>query len=142
MDMFAEITNAILLLRDEYLENEMPEGSTYWDINNGWCIDFAECVIDFLGGETDSLFVVGNDNFQTDEAIEKLWTYGAWDSELLIEHWQNVKPLNGLSWNELNDIVFGYHVWITDGKKHYDAECPEGVANFFELPIFKRCFTH
>ncbi len=140
--MSAEITNAILFLRDEYLENEMPEGTTYWDINNGWCIDFAERVADFLGGETDSLFLVGNDNFQTEEAIERMWTYGAWDSELLSKYWQNVKPLNGLSWDELNDVEFGYHVWVTDREKHYDAECPEGVANFFELPIFKRRFTH
>jgi hypothetical protein len=38
---------------------------------------------------------------------------------------------------ELEHINFGHHVWITDGKLHYDAECPQGVSSFFELPIFK-----
>lgn len=30
------------------------------------------------------------------------------------------------------------HVWIVCGNKHYDAECPEGVENWQDLPIFKR----
>lgn len=31
-----------------------------------------------------------------------------------------------------------YHMWITDGKLHYDAECPEGVNSWKQLPFFKR----
>lgn len=31
-----------------------------------------------------------------------------------------------------------YHVWITDGEFHYDAECPEGVKTWKELPFFQR----
>lgn len=30
------------------------------------------------------------------------------------------------------------HKWISYDGKHYDAECPEGVKNPSELPIFQR----
>lgn len=30
------------------------------------------------------------------------------------------------------------HTWVTDGTKHYDAECPDGVERWQELPIFQR----
>lgn len=31
-----------------------------------------------------------------------------------------------------------YHMWITDGSRHYDAEAPEGVSDWKELPFFQR----
>jgi len=31
-----------------------------------------------------------------------------------------------------------YHMWVTDGSHHYDAEVPSGVPNWKELPFFKR----
>ena len=128
------ISKAILKLRDEYIEKEMPEGSTYWDINNGDCDNFALDTIYYLspGGETENLYCVVNGNFQIVDDI--------WDKNLLNEYWKDVKPLYNLTWEDTNKIRFGNHMWITDGKYHYDAECPEGVKNFFELPIFKRYF--
>lgn len=30
------------------------------------------------------------------------------------------------------------HVWVTDGSRHYDAECPEGVDDWGEMPYFSR----
>jgi len=30
------------------------------------------------------------------------------------------------------------HVWIYYGDKFYDAECPQGVNDWRELPIFRR----
>jgi hypothetical protein len=39
---------------------------------------------------------------------------------------------------EFSNISIGFHVWITNGIFHYDAECPEGVKNFFHLPFFQR----
>ena len=30
------------------------------------------------------------------------------------------------------------HVWILYQDKHYDAECPEGVSDWKDLPIFKK----
>lgn len=40
-----------------------------------------------------------------------------------------------------NFVDFGElpgHMWVIYEDKHYDAECPEGVTDFKELPIFKK----
>ena len=105
----------------------MKDGSTYWNINNGDCENFASCVIDYLSpeGETDNLYMVSNDNFKKNDK---------WDKKLLKKYWKDVKSI---SWKKLNNITFGNHTWITDGKYHYDAECHKGTKNFFELPLFK-----
>jgi hypothetical protein len=129
-----KITKVIYDLRDEYIRKEMPTDSTYWDINNGHCENFAQEVIRRLtpyGMETDWLYCVVNENFQEKEE---------WDNKLLGVYWTQVVPLCGLSWEQTNKLRFGHHMWITDGTYHYDAECPEGTKNFFELPIFMRCF--
>ena len=31
-----------------------------------------------------------------------------------------------------------FHVWVCDGNRHYDAEAPNGVDNWWELPFFQR----
>lgn len=28
------------------------------------------------------------------------------------------------------------HVWVTDGAKHYDAQAPQGVSKWQDLPYF------
>ena len=33
--------------------------------------------------------------------------------------------------------VVGYHVWMFDGERHYDATCLEGVQNPLELHFFQ-----
>lgn len=33
--------------------------------------------------------------------------------------------------------VIGYHVWLFDGRNHYDATCLYGVENPLELPFFQ-----
>ena len=115
--------------RDIFLETEMFSGATYWDINNGYCEEFAINILDkakwFSG-----LMLVTNENFM---AVSD----NKWDQDLLNKYWPNVVPINNLSWKDLNKIRFGRHIWITDGYFHYDAECPEGVENYFLLPIFK-----
>jgi hypothetical protein len=40
------------------------------------------------------------------------------------------------SFNNTDDLPG--HVWIYYGDKYYDAECPEGVSDWRELPIFKK----
>ena len=30
------------------------------------------------------------------------------------------------------------HVWLYFRGRHYDAECPEGVNDFLDLPVYKR----
>lgn len=106
---------------------------SYWAINNGLCEDFAREVAIKLGGESDALYGVGNGNFTLDgDDFSSLW-----DWKLLQSHW-GIKFTIGPSSEQISAINFGTHVWLTDGRLHYDAECPDGVNNFFELPIFKR----
>ena len=31
-----------------------------------------------------------------------------------------------------------WHVWVTDGNRHYDAEAPDGVPAWTQLPFFRR----
>lgn len=120
------ISNVIENIREEYIYNEFV--STYREINNGYCPEFAEEVVSIIDDE--NVTNVSMDNFMIDEEFNGDGN-DKWDQDILKE-W-------GIPYNkELDNIVFGYHVWITDGEKHYDAECPEGVYNFFELPFFKR----
>lgn len=112
------------------------------DINKGLCIDFTESVIDVMGGETDKFFELGTDMFW-DEFKDKYnvesWgknggiietEYGIWSKKMLDTYGHPKKDLQKI--NLLN------HSWIYYNKKHYDAEAPNGVDFWYELPIFKR----
>ncbi len=62
---------------------------------------------------------------------------------------------NGLIWNldmlkqhgypegvDLSNVPnLSHHAWVCYNGRHYDAESPEGVDNWTELPIFKRYFN-
>lgn len=54
------------------------------------------------------------------------------------------EPPAGLTWDEAVEVVrngpFDFHTWVFDPVTltHRDAERPEGVRNFFELPHFQR----
>lgn len=126
-----QIATAIRSERDRLVAT--GEAPSYWAINNGLCDDFASDVANALGGETETLYGVGNGNFSVDGDDFS----GEWDWKLLKTHWGIVPP-SGLTQKQASAIDFGAHVWLTDGKLHYDAECPEGVASFFDLPIFRR----
>lgn len=122
------IAAAIRQVRSSYIATGLAP--SYWAINNGLCDDFAREVATALGGETDEFYGVGNGNFLYDFSSR-------WDWKLLQKHW-GIKPILGLTQKQVSAIDFGNHVWLTNGKLHYDAECPDGVANFFDLPIFRR----
>lgn len=126
-----KITDTILLVRDKYIKNGIAK--SFYDINNGLCTEFAEEVIKLLGGETDNLYGVTNCNFTDSNETH----FYHWDSELL-EKACNILPPYNLTWNNLQNVCFGDHYWIFFNKKFYDCECPNGVSNFFNLPIFNR----
>jgi hypothetical protein len=44
--------------------------------------------------------------------------------------------------NFVHPDVLPTHVWVFHNGKHYDAEAPQGVDNWFDLPIFKRIFCN
>ena len=75
--------------------------------------------------------VVEGDNFTHEGDGE------TFDQDLLAKYW-SISPPVGWSWNQLNAVGFGRHAWVAVDGRHYDAECPEGVDSFFELPLFRR----
>ena len=115
-----------------------------WEINNGYCEDFALNVLEKLGGYEDNLFELSGDMFfnQRDpEFAKENWgdvietNYGVWSKNLL-DYWGYPQNVNlNLVDDEINNV------WLFYNGKHYDAEVPEGVDNWFEIPLIKRLFN-
>lgn len=141
------LTKAILDVRADLLES--GEYATHAEINSGYCSDFADDVFERLGRDVhDQLGQLGIDNFMQPAADGDHFNDGyPLDRELLQEHWPAVVPTQGMSWDHLDrlsaDAGFstGTHVWIEMDERFYDAEAPEGVDNFFELPFFQRVIS-
>lgn len=135
-----QITEAILLLRERYLINK-PKDWTYWNISNSYSEDFASAVMRYLqhsNCDMEDIDMVCNDFFQT---YKKNQEKPIWNVKYLKEFWKHIVPFKGMTWENLNGLSFRRHTWITDGTYHYDAECPAGVKNIFELPAFYRMIT-
>lgn len=126
------LTRLIKEVREDYICDERAD--SFFCINNGLCADLADDVLDRLSQvladngadqvECDNYRVPGDDFLRP------------WDTALLER--QGIRPPVGFTWDDLNAIDFGFHVWIAADGLHYDAECPNGVTSFFELPIFRR----
>ncbi|MGX5608917.1 hypothetical protein ACWKTZ_21330 [Bacillus cereus] len=123
-----KISQSILNLRDEYIQNQYV--NNYQEINRGWCVAFAE--------EIESIFqnceVISNDFLMKD--LDEGWNGNEdddWDINQLMKY-NSPSPINI---QELKNKIRGYHRWIYYDGKHFDAECPYGVKNLFELPFFK-----
>jgi len=78
-------------------------GITPYEINNGYCEDFALDVIDFLENQ------FGHDKGLGD----------------------NATPID-----DEDKLGFPGHYWIEYNGMCYDAECPNGVEDWRDLPIF------
>lgn len=128
------LSEAIKQVRQQYIAS--GQAKSFYEINDGLCDDFAAEVIAMMGGYGESMSELSNENFMTgldgDECGDDVW-----DWELLKKHW-GITPPGGLTKSDVNAMVFGGHVWIVSGQMHYDAECHDGVASFFDLPLFRR----
>ncbi|MCK4665996.1 hypothetical protein KAU33_04560 [Candidatus Dependentiae bacterium] len=94
-----------------------------YEINDGYCEEFAMDVIDDLGGYSKDTFELVSEEFG--------------------DEWATVQPgfkseFGNLPLEVRKEFDLPGHVWIFHKGKHYDAEAPDGVKNFFNLPIFKR----
>lgn len=111
---------------------------TLWQINNGLCVEFAEDLLDQLGGygpetyelHTDNFFNLMGDKgstaaFKDENGKYYFENYGVFPSDLDPDGFYDV----------------GVHVWLYHQGKHYDAEAPNGVTNFLDLPLFKRAIN-
>jgi len=136
MDTKNHISRVILEMSQKYITEHSTIESVY-DINNGMCMDFATDVVNCLGGESDVLYVLNCENFMIG-LLGNIYENVVWDIEMIGHYWKDVHPPNKLKWVDLNAISFGYHVWIYFNGMHYDAECPNGVKNFFKLPIYQK----
>jgi len=132
-----DITQYTKELATQYAEEN---NCTAWDINNGLCADFAADLISKLGGYNDSIFELSGDmffNFRDVEFAKENWglitetEYGVWSDKMLDLY--GCPPINI---HNLKDELA--HVWVFCDGKHYDAETPEGVTNWFQLPFFQR----
>lgn len=115
-------------------------------ISGGYAGDFADDILNMLRGELSDLVetgefaVVTNDHFKTAEE----GTQGGWNWKHLIKCWNiSIHRRIGvidllLSPQKVDDAKLGQHEWIVCGDMHFDAECPAGVKNLFNLPIFSR----
>lgn len=137
------VVDAVNKVRKQYLLDECAP--SLYEINNGLCEDFATDVVDCLNwvsSPADSggnWMIVENGNFQRNSKESDT----RWDTKLLSEFWQIAAPA-GFTWHRLNAIDYGNHIWLAakvgpNGTwLHFDAECDQGVASFFELPLFAR----
>ena len=129
------ISKIIRKLGKQYREENK---CTLWQINNGQCQNFAEDILAALGG------------------------YGPETYELVTDNFFNIRGEDGagaafkdesgkymfLNYGRLPDDInpddffgMGDHEWIYHAGKHYDAETPNGVENFLDLPIFQRAIN-
>lgn len=109
---------------------------SYFQINNGLCEDFAIDLVARLAVNKITAVDICNENFMTGEDGDECGN-DVWDWALLAKHW-GIAPPAGTTAVEIDQIDFGGHVWIAIGRRHYDAECPDGVESFFDLPLFRR----
>jgi hypothetical protein len=125
--MDINISYHIKKLREEYLINSKSL-NCYADINKGSCWNFATELEEEIQRiyDTDIEFYIDPDEMQK---------MGEWTIDLM-KQW-NIKLPRYIKWDE---IPKKYHVWVYYNGKHYDAECPEGVESFLDLPIYKRIF--
>jgi hypothetical protein len=88
------------------------ESCTIEDINSGLCDDFAVKVLE---------------HFFESDLVQRLF-FTPFNGAQIVTNAQINKNLDD-------------HVWIIYDGLHYDAEAPDGVRNYKDLPIYKRQFS-
>lgn len=110
----------------------------------GCCVDFADELYWALSKEGIEVDEFGVDSFLSRNHESDDGSGNPFDRALLTKYWPLIVPPAGFTWDDLAlvsaDAGFwpGTHQWVHVGGQHFDAECPEGVDNFFDLPFFKR----
>jgi hypothetical protein len=121
---------------------EANELSNAQEVNQGCCGDFVHFYNEYLKEQgLPELKGLSTCNFVHGEIHDWVEYATKWNCDLLLYH--GVSPREWIAFRSQlleNDKMgrVGYHVWMTDGQKHYDAECPEGVENPLGLPFFQR----
>ena len=147
----ADVRDAILHVRERMLDEGLAESLEA--INNGLCGDLADDVVALLVERKSLSWTTFRDvsSMSVAEFIQvdpdtgfSHDSGGPFDRSLLARHWPGVRPPEGLDWDDLDalsaDAGFcaGTHVFLCHEGLFYDAEAPDGVPSFFDLPFFKR----
>ncbi len=105
--------------------------ASLYDVNDGSCEEFANDLVEAFGGEREGLESWWADNLSVDGRGEE------WDVALVERLFPATCPTHGLDWDDVR-FAIPAHCWVEMGGRHYDAECPEGADNLFEVPLFRR----
>lgn len=127
---------------DEVLADFLREFKTAVEINSGSCGEFASCLNDeYLRRGLTKHKAYSTFDFLKEEPIDSLcepldrWCESIMESfgvsaERFDKFKQNVYAFDRRGY-------VGYHVFLFDGERYYDAECPEGFECVLDLPFFK-----
>lgn len=116
---------------NKYMKNY---NCTIEEINDGFCYDFAEEIQKRMKLPKKDLYILTTPMLSSDysnqetEAIYK--NEINWSKEMLNKYG---KPPINMKFYHPDD-----HAWLVYKNKHYDAETPNGVNIWYELPIFQR----
>lgn len=137
--MTTPISTLIYATREKYIAQGAAR--TPENLNNGYCVNIAEDVESLaqVMPVAEKPTTLTTDDVVLETSESDIWQgrgHDIYDLDKCLEL-GSPAPFN-LSGEQLGKIITGYHAWIYAGGKHYDAECPEGVGNLFDLPIHKR----
>lgn len=145
-DVSNTVTAAVIALREEFIAKGAKSAQ---EINQGSCEDFACELVSLLNsnGISSAKDISVNEYLQSAaDADDNNYGY-PFDREELENEFPGFKPPSDLGLDDLDDISSfasfspGTHIWTFCNGLHYDAEAPEGVKNFLELPFFQRIIT-
>lgn len=120
------VPQLVRMIRDRYIKTQ--PGFNARTINTGQCEDFAQDLIELLPGATSNNIVESTLMLIDDKkklARQNIRVVGD-PLDLIVDYKGTI----------LN--YFPGHYWVLYKGRHYDAECPLGVTNWLELPLFKR----
>ncbi|MBD8088453.1 hypothetical protein IFT48_00415 [Pseudomonas fluorescens] len=129
--MALSISDSIRQVRDEFVREGAAK--SYYHINCGLCEELAVEAMRRVSTGQEHLLDVQLENFMEDDNQ-------TFDFELLTTFWRFTLPKDVTREMLNNDISFGNHVFVGDcqSRRFFDAECPDGVDNFLDLPLFRR----
>jgi hypothetical protein len=123
------IRDLIKFFKEEYGD----EAATPERINNGLCDAFAADLVDTLGE--------GAEDFHSDMVCEEE-EEGDYVGEMFPT--QEMVEAEGYEWPkditelDMRRVPFPVHMWVRYNGLNYDAEAPNGVRSFWDLPLFQR----
>jgi len=124
-NMDINIETEIINLIQDYVHNNQ---CAIEDINRGMCDEFAYDMLDIVGGESETSFLISNNiDYDEDSGIN-------FSDKSDKRYYKKLTKYNG----NIDKITNADHVWLHHNGLHYDAEAPNGVVDYLHLPFFKR----